>query len=291
MRILIAIPHYAEGGSGYYGSTGADRSVRAAALADTVLALHRTLGGQQSLLLNRRHNVRARANGAAEAVLDVVVCTTGAHHALDGLALPAATWRHHPTAAEPTLLGFECHAALAADLDGYDWYGYLEDDLLVQDPLFLVKLAWFQSLAGPSALLLPNRYELLRDSPEKLYIDGHLDPGFAGRWQNVHEQPRLAGTVMGARVVLQRPNNPHAGCFILSAAQMRRWASSPWFLDRDVAFAGPLESAATLGMLKTFRVYKPAAESAGFLEIRHRNNRYLGNWLARPEVPAEPTWR
>ena len=51
------------------------------------------------------------------------------------------------------------------------------------------------------------------------------------------------------------------------------------FFDRDISFAGPLESAATLGIMKTFRIYKPANDNAGFFEILHTNNRYLGNWL------------
>lgn len=290
MRALFAIPHYVDSGSGYYGSTGPDGAVRAAALGETILALHRTLGGAQSLLMQRNTNTRLRANRAADTVLDILVCTTGDRHALGALGLPSELWRAHATGAEPRLLGFECHAALAAHRGGYDWYGYLEDDLLVQDPMFLAKLGWFQRVVGPADVLLPNRYEVQPDSGEKLYIDGHMDPGFAGRWQNVRERPRLTGSVMGEPVRFWRPNNPHSGCFVLSAAQMDHWIAQPHFLDRDTGFAGPLESAATLGLLKTFRIYKPAPDSAGFLEIRHRNNRYLGNWLARSGVPAEPRW-
>ncbi|WP_029008270.1 hypothetical protein [Azospirillum halopraeferens] len=292
MRILVAIPHYVRPGSGYYGSTaaGTDGTERGAALQETIAALHRCLGPRQSLLLNRRANVRIRTNRADDSVLDVVVVTTGEHHDLARLRLPPDTWRRRATTVEPLALGFECHAALAEGIGAYDWFAYLEDDLVVEDAAFLVKLAWFLGLVGPEALLLPNRFEVLPDSPEKLYIDGHVDPAFAGRWQDVRDRSRLTGRVMGAPVTLWRPNNPHAGCFILSEAQMRRWAEQPHFLDRDTSFAGPLESAATLGMLKTFRIYKPAPDSAGFLEIRHRNNRYLGNWLARPDAVREPTW-
>jgi hypothetical protein len=57
---------------------------------------------------------------------------------------------------------------------------------------------------------------------------------------------------------------------------MEKWASSPGFLDGDCSFAGPLESAASLGVMKNFRIYKPAYSNAGFLEIRHLHNRYLG---------------
>ena len=42
------------------------------------------------------------------------------------------------------------------------------------------------------------------------------------------------------------------------------------------AFGGPLESAATLGVIRHFRAYKPARENAGFLEIEHLDPRYLG---------------
>jgi hypothetical protein len=38
------------------------------------------------------------------------------------------------------------------------------------------------------------------------------------------------------------------------------------FFDRDTSFIGPLESAATLGIMRAFRIYKPAPEHAAFLE-------------------------
>jgi hypothetical protein len=77
-------------------------------------------------------------------------------------------------------------------------------------------------------------------------------------------------------VAFERWTNPHSGCFFLNAAQIEKWASSPGFLDGDCSFAGPLESAASLGVMKNFRIYKPAFPNAGFLEIRHMHNRYLG---------------
>ena len=56
---------------------------------------------------------------------------------------------------------------------------------------------------------------------------------------------------------------------------MAYWASQPHFLDRDIRFIGPLESAATLGIVKTFRVYKTAPEQASFLEIQHFGAKFL----------------
>jgi hypothetical protein len=61
---------------------------------------------------------------------------------------------------------------------------------------------------------------------------------------------------------------------------MAHWAKQPGFLAREPNFVGPLESAATFGVMRHFRVYKPAPDNAGFLEVRHLDNRYLG---ARPK--------
>jgi hypothetical protein len=56
---------------------------------------------------------------------------------------------------------------------------------------------------------------------------------------------------------------------------MEAWARRPDFLDRDIGFVGPLESAATLGIMRAFRIYKAAPESAGFLEIEHHGTSYI----------------
>ena len=53
----------------------------------------------------------------------------------------------------------------------------------------------------------------------------------------------------------------------------------PYFGDEDSSFAGPLESAASLGIIKTFRQYKPSPANAGFLELEHLHARYLGEAL------------
>ena len=51
---------------------------------------------------------------------------------------------------------------------------------------------------------------------------------------------------------------------------------------------GPLESAATLGIMRHFRVYKPARENAAFLEIEHLDRRYLGR-VFNPTSGDPPT--
>ena len=206
----------------------------------------------------------------------MVVCTTGSTHLLDRVRLGPNYFTQHPTTAEPRLLGFECHAVLRDRLGDYDFYCYMEDDLLIRDPWFFVKLHWFARQFGDEALLMPNRFEVARDRiVHKAYVDGPLLPRVTAPFQNVEEVPTLEGEVMGGRLVFQRPLNPHSGAFFLNARQMATWAARPYFLDRDASFIGPLESAASMGVMKTFRVYKPAQETGSFLEIEHPGNRFL----------------
>jgi len=281
LKILATIAHFFDaGGDGYYGSTSPDPAPRLAALGQTIAAFHQHFGKSQVKVLNRKMRIMVPANAGESHDIDVVVCTTRGKHLIGDLNLRDGFFEHRETQAEPLMLGFECQAVLRERLGGYDFYCYLEDDLVIRDPWFFIKLRWFTENAGDDALLMPNRYELSATEPvPKLYIDGHVAEDFAGSWQDINDRRQIMATVMGRPVIFERPTNPHAGCFFLNKAQMEDWAAKPYFLDRDVSFAGPLESAATLGVMKSFRIYKPAPAQAGFLEIHHANARYLGNWL------------
>jgi len=286
MKVLVTIPHFHNSaGGGAYGSTGPESARRAQALSRTILGLHQSFGQRQAFLyclhehVPGRGNARfAKVNTATSAdVLDIAVCTTGGFHIVDHLEIPRDLFHHQPVNAEPMLLGFGCHQIHKAHLGKYDFHCYLEDDLQISDPLFLVKIGWFHSTFGEDSVLQPHRYELTADGPlKKLFIDGPVRPDFTAKWQNVEDRRTLEADVLGHRLQFERWPNPHSGCFFLSAAQMERWAGSPCFLDGDVSFAGPLESAASLGIMKTFRIYKPAFANAGFLELCHLHNRYLG---------------
>ena len=139
-----------------------------------------------------------------------------------------------------------------------------------------MKLAWFNGHVGQDKLLLPNRFEM-GSGPlvHKAYVDGDLARRATARFQNVDDCPRLQSEVLGTKVVFRRPLNPHSGCFFLNVEQMQHWAAQPYFLDGDTSFVGPLESAATLGIMRAFKIYKPAPENASFLEIEHYGSRFL----------------
>ncbi|MGH6882323.1 hypothetical protein [Hypericibacter sp.] len=278
MRILVAIPHYYKPSHGFYGSHRPDPQPRIDALVQAMAALHQNFGPRQGLLDPPRRCLY-ETNAANSARLDIVLCTTGSDHLIP--ALPRNLFRQHETSAQPMLLGYEAHAVLRDGIGKYDWYGYMEDDLLVPDPMFFHKLAWFHSLGGDRAVLQPNRYEVsIDDRIHKLYIDANLaKPELSQPYQDITKRPRIEGKVFNQRISFQRVNNPHAGCFFLNDTQMRKFAAQDYFLDRSDAFAGALESAASLGVMRCFETYKPSRENADFLEVGHIHRRYIGRYV------------
>lgn len=286
-KVLFVIPHYYAPGNGFYGSTGTDPASRVAALERVIGGLHQTLGSRQAFLLWLQQHVEGKGNGhvikANEATLshiDVAVCTIGDSHLLSSLNLPNGMYHHQKSSSDPMLLGFAAHRVLRDHLGRYDWYCYLEDDLLISDPFFFNKLEWFVSQYGAETTLSPHRFERsLTEPAHKLYHDGSVRPDFTTAWQDVTDRQYLNAEMLGKPIRFERWPNPHSGCFFLNARQMEIWASRPYFGDGDSSFAGPLESAASLGIIKTFRQYKPSPTNASFLELEHLHPRYLGEQL------------
>lgn len=276
IRVLITIPHVYHpqaGGQHQYGSTSANPEPRIQALTECLLALRSLDARHQTWFHYTDKPEPQSANQANPIHLDLHICTTSGLHLLDRLPVDPSAYYHHPTHCEPMFTGFECHAVLKQHLGQYDYYAYLEDDLILHDPQLFLKLAWFNACVGDGAVLQPNRFELVRSSQiKKVYIDPEREcasgriPGYA---HNFQDNLTLTGKVMGEAIAFTRAGNPHSGCFFLNQKQMAYWANSDYFLDRDTRFFGPLESAASLGLMRTFRVYKPDPQNASFLEIQH----------------------
>ncbi|MBD2310619.1 calcium-binding protein [Desertifilum sp. FACHB-1129] len=276
MRILFTIPHVFNPqpeGKDHYGSLSQNPQPRIAALTQALCALRSLDESSQFWFEYTDKLYMHQANQGNFVQLDIIICTTQGLHVLDQLPKACTAYRHHPTDCEPMFLGFECHALLKSHLGQYDYYCYLEDDLILHDPQFFLKIAWFNACVGDRAVLQPNRYEQVSSNAiKKVYIDPARDCAsgrIAGYAHNFHDNLTISGQVMGRPIQFIRAGNPHSGCFFLNARQMEHWANSDYFLNRDTRFFGPLESAASLGLMQTFRVYKPAPTHANFLEIQH----------------------
>jgi hypothetical protein len=185
----------------------------------------------------------------------------------------------------PRMLGFFAYRLFAKLAQDYDWFIFSEDDLLVRDPLMFDKLAWFNATFGDKRVLSPNRLEWNPKAYSlKTYVDGDISAKTFGEMTRpLPDEDLLKARPLHSEVTFQRARNPHSGFFAITKTQLAHWMAQPHWLDHDVSFVSPLESAATLGLTKTFAVYKPLTPAA-FLEVEHLDDRFSKmGW--RPRAP------
>lgn len=166
---------------------------------------------------------------------------------------------------DPMFMGFKCQDELVKRVDEFDWFLFLEDDILLEDSFILEKLEKFNANCGSKrALLFPNRYELWEGT--KRYIDLIIDRGL--------EWNRLS-TVEVDGVKFGECTNPHSGFFGLSKDQVKLWGESgrEWN-NKNLGFGGPRECAATFSLLECFSIYKPHPANLYFFEVRHYDTKY-----------------
>jgi hypothetical protein len=168
---------------------------------------------------------------------------------------------------DPLFLGFEAQQTFAERLGDFDWFLFLEDDLVLYDNLLLEKLAFFNNAAPDDAVLLPHRFEIW--CGRKIWIDFRTKyhPGedlTAGRLTEIKTG--------GWRFA--EPDNPHAGFYALTQSQMRRWVATGRQWYGICSYFGPLESAATGCLQECFRLYKPHPDNREFFEIQHFGTKY-----------------
>lgn len=271
-KMLVTIPHYFSyvAGSRYCSTNSKDPTPRIAALTRCIMSFYHSFGNKQ-YLLNEISSIPERANASTMLEVDVVVCTQGENHILSSLSIERNYFSHVSFAVDPLFLGFECRRVLQDNLGKYDYYCYVEDDLIIHDPYFMRKIQWFSQLVHPLAVLQPNRFEhSMNKKADKCYIDGQIYT-IPDKFRSI-----VNGDFLGEEVsFMTPPDNPHSGCYFLTHEQMEHWSKQTHFLVHDTSFVGPLESAATSGIAKTFELYKPSLHNANFCEIEHFGDAYL----------------
>lgn len=275
MKILFTIIHYYNpAGEGRYGSVRKNPQPRIEALRACIGNLHCLFGDKQFNLDISTHSAN-KINTFQRNELKIIILTIPEYNLLDKLNLPATFYTNKEVRPEPIMLGFEAKKVFEENAGMYDYYCYLEDDLIINDPLFFVKLNMFNKMTDDGYLIQPNRYEIFFGEPvNKAYIDGNLKQRTTEKFQNISDSQTLTGNIITEEILFKRTLNPHSGCYFLNENQLNIWKNNSYFSENDTSFIGPLESAATLGIMKTFKVYKPEPQS--FLEIMHYGTSYLG---------------
>ncbi|MFN9096033.1 MAG: hypothetical protein ACK5WN_17235, partial [Alphaproteobacteria bacterium] len=224
--------------------------------------------------------------------LDIIVLVNGEDHLLDLDYCRSRGVRLYDAKLDnPRMLGFTAHKLFADARNVYDVFAFSEDDLRPTGGDMIPRILAFQDDYGWRRVLFPNRFEFNARGPAlKTYIDGTLRPALLAPFEAALPDERFLKGRQGARpLTFQRATNPHCGFFALTAEQLAHWMAQPQFGDQDCSFISPLESAATLGILKTFPIYKTFGRDMGWLEIEHLDTRFSGlNLPGRPSSAPRP---
>lgn len=287
LRIKVVIPHY-------YATKESIRpneearfqtvkapDARANALRAAVVGLHANFGAHHYTLM--MGSQRFYREEMALGTVDIAICTVGRNHVLDRLNLPPGSYTHAVMSCEPLKLGFAAQRLL---LEGdYDYYCFCEDDIIIGDPHFFHKLAWFnRHFTGQNVILQPNRYEIAtgRDI-RKVYVDGGLLPVERSLQATLPERRLFTLDYAGRSIVFDEPYNRHSGCFFLTREQRDRYFEINHDLEQQPYYVGPLETAASVGIMRAFSILKPAGGNKDFLQVEHGDARFahfVDEWQA-----------
>ena len=290
MRVLVVVAHYFKSADDarWSGALGSARAplAKAVALNAQIVALHRYFGPRRGSINSGDAQGR---NGGGDNVLDIVVMTARDANLLQRIDLDPSTYTVEYVEGDPLMLPFAARRIMRERAGGYDVYAYMEDDLIVDDPAFFAKISWFAGEFGSRAMLLPVRYEMASTgTPARMSISPRLSRDKHARVQRAGCPPLLTGRWNGSEQTFYVPNNPHAGCHVLTDAQLKLWMDEPSFSSRDASWIDPLVSAATHAPSQSFCLYLPAEPDPWFLSIEHFGIRYAATAAPAGMVYGEP---
>ena len=175
---------------------------------------------------------------------------------------------------DPRHLGFEARDWLIHHPRPADLNLYLEDDLVIHDPLLPEKILWMAQQSSHQCVLLPHRYELTRNplNAPRLYIDGPIEHEVFD-WYQPQKKFAQGRFRHFPKVDFDVPINPHSGFFGISRQQLMSLRQTS--LPRE-GFVGPLETAATYTVGSVFKLLKPSWHCREFLTIEHGHPSFLG---------------
>lgn len=275
MKVLLVIPHvFSPRKNSLYSSQTEDkRSMKQEALrAATIgnIERHQTYHSIHASLGPRGPIVTRRSESVMGVNLTIQLFTPSAatlamglpeHYAVQRLEPEVSDWMNVPLLAVRRLL---------EQSSDYDLVGYLEDDLLIEDPEFFHKVAWLDAQTDGSYAFFPHRCEIIPGVGDVI-LSGDPDGGRPDLFWDTGET-LCVNWPLGERC-FYRATNPHSGCFFLTRRQalglLHHWQQRNWIPDFQLA--GPLEQASTGLLLPVFKIMKPTVQHYRFLMVRHQD--------------------
>lgn len=184
--------------------------------------------------------------------------------------LISATQEYFSSQQDPMLVEFDSYDLFLENVKKYDYFFFLEDDIIINDALWMHKIDYFNTeINDPSILLFPHRYEY--DNGVKFYNDQIMHSTMESDRYRYAEW----STIKIGGIKFCQYENPHAAIHCLTRKQVEYWSQKGNPLRNVVTAFGTLESAATFNLYHAFSIYKPHPECLGYLEVRHLGNKYM----------------
>ncbi len=296
MKVLFVVPHYYRGmgdNTRYASHSNRKKAQRIQALDQLIFQIHSLYGNRHIKTINHDHEKAALrwAQSTTQNDFDIVVCTTGHDHLLYEISCPGNFYHHLKLQSEPIWLGFAAQRFMLDQKGRYDYYCYLEDDIILHDSGFFIKLRFFNDTAPAHHLLLPQRYEtpwiidgLKKQCYTKVYSDyaEYIKPERALHY---------SFDFLGCPIDLVQPGLVHAGCYFLSAEQFEYVSGKPEFANyQDVPVDRALDAAASLAIASHFLVFKPSGSNLDFFEVEHGVGNMFDQIALQPDGVISWSW-
>jgi hypothetical protein len=167
---------------------------------------------------------------------------------------------------------FDAYEVFKKHLAEFDYFLFLEDDILLTDSWFIEKIKKFNSVSPfKKYVLLPHRFEYYKGI--KYYID---QLSVRNDKQTIFTHSNTLNLNLDD-VSFCIYENPHAAFYCLNKNQMLMWIDSGYKWKNKVVAFGTLESAATFSMYENFQFIKPRPDYIDYLEVQHFGNKYMLN--------------
>lgn len=276
MRVLLVIPHIfnPKKGSIYASEQEEKRESKIRGLVESTLGNIARLSGKAYIHAStgKGGKIETREIVANAAVDMTVRVYTDLSKSLVGyLSEDERLEIVHVEGQEPRNIPLIASRSCIQDCEDYDFVGYIEDDISIEDRSFFEKLRTLELCSGTEYAFMPHRCEYI-DGKGDVLLSGDPDGGRPDLFWATGEA--LSYRWLERVVTFYRAVNPHSGCYFLSRKQAMRvreyWNCRKWKADFELA--GPLEQAASGILVPVLKIMKPLPSDYRFFMVRHNDN-------------------
>ena len=282
MNVSLFIPHYFKTDStsspSIYGSTRENnqfkRSLSFARSLESLLSLERS---PSDYILNIKNKSLERTVECHESSSNISITILQMVVIILMMFSPYASRVkivHCVNCEDPTRIPYITMLNLLQSDSSADIYGFIEDDLVITDPLYFDKInAFYQSFPN-GHIFMPHRYEKTTlNRPHKFYVDGLISTqNYSSDLLTESSNNRILHSYqfMGSTIDLVKASNPHSGLFSSPSHRATAIENLP-----PAPFMNMLETASTGVAIKSFSILKTCWSQRNFFQIEHGNPSFL----------------